>query len=59
MTKKGEKNLNMFVRNNEKNDHIHALYPLLYVAKKEKHKVMLFTGPKRKNIKLCLDGPAK
>jgi hypothetical protein len=37
MTKKVKnKNLNMFVRNNEKNDHVHALYPLLYVVKKEK-----------------------
>ena len=42
-----------------KKDHVHVLYPLLYVAKKEKHKVTLFIGPKRKNIKLCLDGPAK
>jgi ribonuclease P protein component len=62
MTKKiKNKNLNMFVRNNGKNDHVHALYALLYVAKKEKkaHKVTLLTGPKRKIIKLCLDGPAK
>jgi hypothetical protein len=61
MTKKVKnKNLNMFIRNNGKNDDVSALYPLLYVAKKEKkHKVTLFTGPKRKIIKLCLDGHAK
>ena len=52
------KNLSMFVRNNAKNDHVHMLYPLLYETKKEK-KVTLFMGPKRKKIKLCLDGPAK
>jgi hypothetical protein len=34
MTKKGKnKNLNMFVRNNGKEEHVHVLYPLLYVAK--------------------------
>ena len=42
----------------QKNDHVHMLYPLLYETKKEK-KVTLFMGPKRKKIKLCLDGPAK
>jgi hypothetical protein len=35
------KNLNMFVRNNGKNDHVHALYALLYVAKKEKKHIKL------------------
>jgi hypothetical protein len=43
------KNLNMFVRNNGKKDHVHMLYPLLYVAKKEtKHRVTLFMGQKEK-----------
>jgi hypothetical protein len=42
MTKKAKnKNLNMFVRNNGKNDHVHALYPALYVAKKKKIKLCL------------------
>jgi hypothetical protein len=50
----------MFVRNNRKKDHVHVIYPLLYVAKKKKHKAMLFMGAKKeKNIKLCLDGPTK
>jgi hypothetical protein len=48
MTKRVKnRNLNMFLRNNGKKDLVHVLYPLLYVAKKEK------------NIKLCFDGPAK
>jgi hypothetical protein len=60
MTKKAKnKNLNMFVRNNGKNDHVHALYPALYVAKKKKKHKVMFTKPKRKNIKLYLDRSAK
>jgi hypothetical protein len=56
---KGEKrNLNMLVRNNEKKEHVHVLYPLLYVAKKEKSIKLRCLWPK-KNIKLCLDGPGK
>ena len=57
MTKKVKnKNLNMFVRNDAKKNHVHVLYPVLYVDKKKK-KVTLFMG--KKDIKLCLDGPAK
>jgi hypothetical protein len=49
MTKKVKtKNLNMFVRNNRKKDHVHVIYPLLYVAKKKKHKATLFMGAKKK-----------
>ena len=50
MTKKVKnKNQNMFIRNNGKN-HVHVLYPLLYVAKKEKqHKVTRYLwGQKEK-----------
>jgi len=46
----------MFVRNDAKKNHAHVLYPVLYVDKKKK-KVTLFMG--KKDIKLCLDGPAK
>jgi hypothetical protein len=53
------KNLNMFVRNNGKKDHVHVLYPLLYVAKKENNIKLRCLWGKNKNIKLCLDGPAK
>jgi hypothetical protein len=43
----------MFVRNNVKKDHVHVLYPLLYVAKKEKNiKLCCLWGQKEKNYKV-------
>jgi hypothetical protein len=59
MTKEVEnKNLNIFLKKNGKKI-MYMGFILYFVSKRKKHKVTLFMGPKSKNIKLYLDGPAK